>query len=149
MITKIGKQKLEQTLKDLKEELRLTYQKRSEAAAEGDLKENSAYIFAGEQANVLNTQINEVMTDLKTSAIQSAPTHIDFICFGHRITLHFLTDNREMTITLVGKNDARLEPSWISCESPLGIAVMGKKKSDQVIVNNQPVNILDIQIGDI
>ena len=149
MITKLGHQKLEEKLKQLKEELRLTYQKRQEAAAEGDLKENSAYIFAGEQANLLNTQIDEVNTDLKTSTIQSAPNHTDFICFGHQVTLRIITDNREMTITIVGKNDARLLPSWISCESPLGIAVREKKKGSKVQVNDQLVEILDIQIGEI
>lgn len=149
MITKLGKEKLEERLAQLKEELRLTYQKRQEAAAEGDLKENSAYIFAGEQANVLNSQIDEISTDLKTSVVQTSPDHVDFICFGHLITLRFSADNREMVITLVGKNDARLQPGWISIESPLGQAIINKKKGDKAVVNDQSVEILDIKIGNI
>jgi transcription elongation GreA/GreB family factor len=149
MITKLGKQKLEEQIALLKEELRLTYEKRSEAAAEGDLKENSAYIFMGERASVLNSQIDEAKTDLKLSVLQSAPTQTDKIAFGHRVTIKFETDNREMTITLVGKNDARLKPDWISCDSPLGLALLQKSKSDKVFVNDQPVTILDIAIGDI
>lgn len=149
MITVIGKQKLQEKISELKEELRLTYQKRAEAAAEGDLKENSAYIYAGEKANLLNTQIETAATELKLSVVQSAPSQVDTITFGHQITVHFETDQRTVTFTLVGKNDARLKPDWISIESPLGIAVNNKHKSDKVVVNDQPVTIIDIQIGKI
>lgn len=149
MITKLGKQKLEERLTQLKEELRLTYQKRQEAAAEGDLKENSAYIFAGEQANVLNSQIEEISIDLKMSIVQSPPDQINSICFGHLVSIRFLADNREMSVTLVGKNDARLQPGWVSIESPLGQAILNHKKGDKTVVNDQPVEILDIKIGNI
>jgi transcription elongation GreA/GreB family factor len=54
-----------------------------------------------------------------------------------------------MTITLVGKNDARLKPGWISVESPLGLAIIGKKNGEEVMVNGTPVTILDISVGDI
>jgi transcription elongation GreA/GreB family factor len=149
MITKFGKQQLEKQITDLKEELRHTFEERNKAASEGDLKENSAYIFYGEHALVLSTQIDQAVADLKQSVIQEAPTQVEVITFGHRVTLLFETDHREMTITLVGKNDARLKPDWISCDSPLGLALLNKHKSDQVMVNNQPVSILDISIGDI
>ena len=54
MITKLGKQKLEEQIAELQKELERTYKQRNEAAAEGDLKENSAYIFLGERALVLD-----------------------------------------------------------------------------------------------
>ena len=149
MITKLGKQKLESDLAALKEELRLTYEKRSEAAAEGDLKENSAYIFMGERAGVLNTQIEEVLTDLAAEVIAVTPTHTDYICFGHEVTVLFENDQRQMSIVLVGKNDARLKSNWISCDSPIGLALLGKKPADKVLVNEQPVKILSITIAEI
>ena len=129
MITKLGRQNLEQEIKKLQKELDRTYKQRNEAAAEGDLKENCAYIFMGERATVLNSQISEAIDDLKQAVIQSAPTHCDFISFGHQVSLRFEEDQRNMVITLVGKNDARLKPNWISIKSPLGEALLGKKKS--------------------
>jgi transcription elongation GreA/GreB family factor len=48
VITKQGKLQLEKDLQTLRDELRRTVEERSKAAAEGDLKENSAYIFLGE-----------------------------------------------------------------------------------------------------
>lgn len=149
MITKLGKQKLEQQLKDLQKELERTYEERQIAAAEGDLSENSAYIFMGERAGVLQTQIDEAQADLKEAVVQSAPTQCDTISFGHQVTIFFKDDKRNLTITLVGKNDARLKPNWISIESPIGQALLGKKKSDQVLVNDQKVEIIDISVGEI
>lgn len=149
MITKLGKKKLEEKLALLKEELLATYEKRSEAAAEGDLKENSAYIFYGERSHVLNAQIDEVKTDLKLSIVTSAPAQSKTIVFGSKVSLRFENDQRVETFVLVGKNDARLFPDWISCESPLGIALLNHKKEDSVEVNGQMVLIQEIAVGNI
>ena len=52
LITTIGKQKLEEKIKQFNQELDRTSQDREDAAREGDLKENSAYIFLGDQVDV-------------------------------------------------------------------------------------------------
>lgn len=149
MITKLGKENLEKEIKNLQKELERTYKQRNEAAAEGDLKENSAYIFMGERATVLNSQISEAIDDLKQAVIQTAPTQCDVISFGHQVSLCFEEDQRNMIITLVGKNDARLKTDWISVNSPIGEALLGKKKSDKITVNGQTVTIINISIGEI
>ena len=149
MITKLGKENLEKEINSLQKELERTYKQRNEAAAEGDLKENSAYIFMGERATVLSSQISEAIDDLKGAVVQTAPTQSEIISFGHQVSLRFEEDKRNMTITLVGKNDARLKPDWISIQSPIGEALLGKKKLDKVLVNDQTVTIIDISIGEI
>lgn len=149
MITKFGKQKLEEKFQALNAEYSRTLEDRGKAAEEGDLKENSAYIFLGERAQVLSSQIAEIKQDLENSQVQSAPTQTDIIVFGSRVKIKFESDNREMDITLVGKNDSNLKPNWISVESPLGIALLNQKKNSKVSVNGQPVTILDISIGEI
>lgn len=149
MITKVGKEKLEKDIAQLKLELERTYEERAKAAAEGDLKENSAYIFMGERAQVLNSQISEAQDDLNMAVIQTPPQHTNSIEFGHQVKVHFEQDNRDLTITLVGKNDARLKPNWISFQSPIGQALLGKKKSDQVLVNEQTITVMEISVGEI
>lgn len=149
MITKLGKENLEKEIKSLQKELERTYKQRNEAAAEGDLKENSAYIFMGERAIVLNSQISEAIDDLKQAVIQTAPTQCNVISFGHQVSLCFEEDQRTMTITLVGKNDARLKSDWISIKSPIGEALLGKKKLDKISINGQEITITDISIGEI
>ena len=146
MITKLGKQKLEEKILDLQKELDRTYKERNEAAAEGDLKENSAYIFMGERAQVLTTQIEEAKSDSKQSTLITPPTQTDKITYGHRVKIRFNNDNREMEVVLVGKNDAHLKPDWLSSESPLGIALLSKSVSDNITVNEQSVTILEISI---
>jgi transcription elongation factor GreA len=149
MITKLGKQKLEERLQQLNTEFNSTCENRGKAAEEGDLKENSAYIFLGERAQVLSSQIAEIKEDLEKSKVQSAPIQANTIVFGSNVKVKFESDGREMEITLVGKNDSSLKPSWISHESPLGIALMNQTKGSKITVNDQSVTILDVSIGDI
>ena len=149
MITQLGKQKLEEHLKQLQKELDRTCEDRGKAAEEGDLKENSAYIFLGERALVLYSQIDQVKADLHKVVVQPAPTQTDTVVFGSLVKIKFESDSRELSITIVGKNDSNLKPGWISCDSPLGIALMDQPKGSKVLVNDQSVTILDIGIGDI
>ena len=148
-ITPYGLNHLKQHLLDLKAELVRTFDERQAAAAEGDLKENSAYIFMTERAHVLQSQIDKASQDIREAVVVKPPTQFGQVEIGHQIKLMFENDKREMTITLVGKNDASLKPGWISADSPLGIAILGKIKTAQVDVNGQPVTILDILAGDI
>jgi len=103
MITKLGKQNLEKQIKDLQTELDRTYKLRNEAAAEGDLTANSAYIFMGERAIVLNSQISEAIDDLKQSVVQSAPTQCDQICFGHKVSLFLKKTKEALSLLWLGK----------------------------------------------
>lgn len=149
MITKLGKAKLEADIQSLEAELRRTVEERAKAAAEGDLRENSAYIFYGERAEVLRSQIAQAKADLKAAVVQSPPAQNTTVSFGHQVSVRFLADNRELTIVLVGKNDSSLRPGWISIDSPLGLALLGHHIGDTVIVNDQPITIKSITVADI
>jgi transcription elongation factor GreA len=146
-ITQAGLDRLKENLISLKAELVRTFDEKREAAAEGDLKENSAYIFMGERAIVLQTQIEETSNSIKDAVLIVPPTKIDKIEIGHKINIIFNNDNREMTITLVGKDDNAIKPGWVSHTSPIGIALMGKSKGDIVDVNGQMVTVLEIELG--
>ncbi|MBP9817208.1 GreA/GreB family elongation factor [Candidatus Shapirobacteria bacterium] len=149
LITQLGLDNLTTQIQELKSELTRTYDERQAAAAEGDLKENSAYIFLGERAQVLQSQIDQLETDLKESTVATAPTQTNTVEFGHQVTIFFETDKRQITLTLVGKNDARLRPDWVSADSPLGIALLGQPIGTKVMVNDQPVSIQKISLGQI
>jgi len=148
-ITQQGLERLKQNLINLKAELVRTFDEKREAAAEGDLKENSAYIFMGERAIVLQTQIEEISNSIKDAVLITLPTEIDEVQIGHQVKVLFNNDNQEMTITLVGKDDNAIKPGWVSHTSPIGIALLGKNINDKVDVNGQMVTILEIKIGEI
>jgi transcription elongation GreA/GreB family factor len=148
-ITQQGLDRLKENLVSLKTELVRTFDEKREAAAEGDLKENSAYIFMTERAIVLQTQIEETSESIKDAVLIIPPTETDKIEIGHKVKVLFNSDNREMTITLVGKNDNAIKPGWVSHTSPIGIALLGKSVNNKVDVNGQPVTILEISLGEI
>jgi len=149
MITKLGKKKLEEQIKNLEKELNEVLEKRGKAAEEGDLKENSAYIFFGERAQVLMSQIDQANKDFREADIQEAPKQNNKIAFGHQVTIRFEDDQRELTFTIVGKNDSHLKKDWISYQSPMGESLLGKSKNDQLTVNDRKITVLDIVLGDI
>jgi len=148
-ITSLGLLRLQENLKNYKAELVRTFDERSAAAAEGDLKENSAYIFMTERAQVLETQIQETLAKIKDSQIIKKPSQTDKIELGHLVKVVFKNDSHELSLTLVGADDNAIKPGWISGDSPLGIAILGRSVGDKVLVNDQPVEILDITVGDI
>jgi transcription elongation factor GreA len=149
MITKIGKQKLEENLEKLRQELEKVGKKRGGAAADGDLKENSAYIFLTEKARFIYSQIEETMLALKKAVIQKKPEHTDFVCFGHQVKVLYENSQDEKEFILVGSSETQFFPNGVSCETPVARALMGKKAGETVLVNNQPVKILSISIAEI
>ncbi|MFA5894286.1 MAG: GreA/GreB family elongation factor [Candidatus Shapirobacteria bacterium] len=149
LITNLGLSQLKKNLVELKKELVRTFDERSAAAAEGDLKENSAYIFMTERAHVLQSQIDQTSADIKEAVVIVPPKDTHKVALGHQVKVLFKNDNRQLTLTLVGKNDNALKPGWISADSPLGIAILGRPAGTIVSVNDQPVSILEITIGDI
>lgn len=144
MITNLGKNKLETQLRELEAKLEYTIAERRKAAEEGDLRENSAYHFLGEQAVLIKTQIEEITLTLQKSKIIKNPTQNATVELGHRVTVKF-EDGRQMDVVLVGKFDSAIKPGWISFESPLAQALLGKKVGNTLLVNEQKVEILAIE----
>jgi len=149
MITKFGKEKLEEKLAKLKKELEEVSQSRGAAASAGDLKENSAYISLTEKARFLYSQIDDLNLDLKKAVVQGKPSQADFICFGHQVKVLYENSRDEKELLLVGSSETQFFPNGVSCETPIAQALMGKKAGETALVNNQPVKILEIKIGEI
>lgn len=148
-ITQLGLQKLKEHLSTLEKELRQTGEERGEAAREGDLKENSTYIFLGEKAELLRSQIRLAGEDLTKAKVQTAPTQTTSVEFGSQVTIEFAEEKREMVVTIVGKNDTGLQTGWLSKDSPLGMALIGKKANTTTTLNDQTILIKKIEVGKI
>lgn len=118
------------------------------AAKEGDLKENSAYISLGEQAELLRSQIIEFSGDLQKARIITPPLNTDKVELGHWVELEF-ADGKRLKVCLVGEHDSSLKPGWISLNSPLAISLMGKKIGESGEVNGRTYKVLSIEIADL
>ncbi len=129
-------------LKKLKEEMdELKTVKKKEVAARiktakefGDLSENSEYDDAKNEQAFIEGRISEIEDILKNAKIieEVACKTTDEVCVGHTVTVDFAKG--EANFKIVGSYEADPEMGLISNESPIGKALIGKKKGDEVKV---------------
>ncbi|MGN0653946.1 MAG: transcription elongation factor GreA [Oscillospiraceae bacterium] len=124
-------------------------QKLKEARAFGDLSENAEYDEAKNEQGILAAKIAELEATIANSVIvDSTNMSGSEIGIGSKIKIKDLELGEEETITIVGYAEANFEEGKISDESPIGIAVIGKKAGDVVEVQ-APDGVFNLQIVDI
>ena len=109
----------------------------AEARAHGDLKENAEYHAAKEEQAKIEGRIIEV-NDLIARANVIDVTKLekkDSVIFGSTVSLFDLENKQKKTYKIVGKDEADLTKNYIYFKSPIGKALIGKKKKDLVTVN--------------
>ena len=115
-----------------------------EARALGDLSENAEYSSARERQGKLEARIKEIEYLLEHATIIENNKD-GKIKVGSVITIKYVEDEDEEEYSIVGTNEADPFENKISNESPIAIAVMGKKKGDIVSVDS-PNGSFDIEI---
>ncbi len=132
-LTREGFEKLQAELNDLKEVKRpLAVERLKKARAMGDLSESSEYASAKEDLAFVEGRILEIETMLKGAVVVETTQSKDFAALGSTITVKF--DGQEDTYKLVGEFEADPLEKKLSITSPLGKALLGKKKGDVVEV---------------
>ncbi len=94
----------------------------------GDLSENSEYLEAREEQTRLEHQIVEIEDILRHATVIKGGTSKDHIEVGS--TVEVFRDKRHLKFIIVGSEEAKPEEGYISNESPLGQALLGKKVGD-------------------
>jgi transcription elongation factor GreA len=112
------------------------------ARSMGDLSENSDYINAREELDFLDSGIAELEELIKNSQVV-LPSQNSTISFGHTVTVQ--ANSNKTSFQIVGEPEANPKDRKISHQSPLGMALMGKKVGDQVEVE-APVGKISYQI---
>ncbi len=115
-----------------------------EARALGDLSENAEYSSARERQGKLEARIKEIEYTLEHATIIEN-NNDGKVCVGSVVTIKYLEDDEEEEYTIVGTNEADPFENKISNESPIALAVMGKKEGDEVQVDS-PNGSFDIKI---
>lgn len=115
-----------------------------EARALGDLSENAEYSSARERQGKLEARIKEIEYTLEHATIIENNSD-GKVCVGSVVTIKYLEDDEEEEYTIVGTNEADPFENKISNESPIALAVMGKKEGDEVQVDS-PNGSFDIKI---
>ena len=109
----------------------------AEARGHGDLKENAEYHAAKEEQSKIEGRIIEI-NDLIARANIIDVTKLenkDNVIFGSTVYLIDLENNEKKTYKIVGKDEADITKNYIYFRSPIGKALIGKKKKDLVTVN--------------
>ena len=133
----------EEGIKKLKEELEILKTKTRREIADrleyakslGDLSENSEYQEAKE-AQVLNeAKVAELEDDLRRAVVVKKGAGREYVEIGSKVILE-KTDqpDTKFEFSIVGSNEASPEENKISNESPLGAALLKRKKNDIVSI---------------
>lgn len=135
-LTPEGKEKLERELKDLIEVKRPALaQKLKEAIADGDLKENANYHDAKEQQAFIENRIREVEHILRSAVVIEETQRVDIVQIGSRVTVVEDGFDDAETYKIVGAAEAAPSQGLISNESPIGAALLNKRKGDSITVD--------------
>ena len=132
LLTKNGFEKLKNELGVLVSEKRPALVERlSLARSMGDLSENSDYQDAKESLSFMDGQIAELEELLRVAKI-AKPNGDTNIAVGHCVKVKI--GKTETVFEIVGEWEADPVKKKISHTSPLGLALMGKKVGEQVVV---------------
>ncbi|MBE5950406.1 MAG: transcription elongation factor GreA [Lachnospiraceae bacterium] len=150
IMTYEGLKKLEDELQDLKVNRRQEVaQKIREAREQGDLSENAEYDAAKDEQRDIEARIEELEKILKNAeVIDEDDVAIDAISVGCCVTLLDVEFDDEMKFKIVGSTEANSLKGYISNESPIGQALLGKKKGDIVEVES-PAGAIQYKIMEI
>ena len=123
-----GFKKLKEELNDLKtREMKRIVKLISEAAAFGDLKENSAYHEARNMKSFLLGRIEQIENAI-SDAIIHKKKETDGIQIGSEVKIIF--NGKEEKYQIVAPTEADILKNKMSYQSPLGQKLMGKRVSD-------------------
>ena len=136
-ITPQGLEKLKKQLEELKNIKRpKIIEAIAEARAHGDLKENAEYHAAKEEQAKIESRVIEI-NDLIARANVVDVTKLekkDNVIFGSTVYLVNLKNNEKKTYKIVGKDEANIAKNYIYFRSPIGKALIGKKKKELITV---------------
>jgi transcription elongation factor GreB len=104
------------------------------AAALGDRSENAEYIYGKKRLREIDRRLRWLGKRLdRLTVVQAKPEHAGRVFFGASVTLED-EDGKRVEYRLVGTDEIDLEKRWISIESPIGKAILGKSLDDEVTV---------------
>ncbi len=117
-------------------------QKISVARDFGDLSENAEYNAAREEQSQIEGEILELETKINNAKILEADSvSKNTVGVGCKVKLRDIDMEEDLEYTIVGTVEVDINENKISNESPIGKALMGKKKGDIVTVQTARAEI--------
>ena len=106
----------------------------SAAAAEGDRSENAEYIYRKKELREIDARVRFLRKRLDNMVIvDRIPTDKDKIYFGAWVTIED-NEGTEKTYRIVGPDEFDPKLAYISMDSPMGKALLGKSLDDEISI---------------
>ena len=136
ILTKEGYEKLKQEIEYLSTEKRREVADRIRVAREfGDIAENAEYDDAKNEQAMLEHKIAQLEERLLSArVITKKEISKDAVSIGSRVRLRDMQANKTFEYHIVGSAEANPAENKLSNESPVGKAIMGRKKGEVVEV---------------
>lgn len=133
-MTPEGFKALEEELRNLKLVERPSVIKAiSDARALGDLSENAEYQSAKERQGLIESRIKELDAKLSMAeVVDASKLSGDAVRFGVSVSVCDIDTDETKVYKIVGVDEADVSHGLLSIQSPLGKALLGKKKGDEV-----------------
>ena len=126
---------LEEELENLKVVRRKEVaEKIKEARAQGDLSENAEYDAAKDEQREIELRIEEIEKILKNVEVADDEPKGNVVSIGSTVKIYDEELDEEVEYKIVGSTEANILQNKISNESPVGAALMGKKKNQKITV---------------
>ena len=135
LMTAEYKKQLEERLHDLKVNGRVKAAEDIRVAREfGDLSENAEYDIAKDAQAKMEAEIADIEIKLRNAKIIEEKGKADRVDFASKIQIEEVETGKIFEYTIVGSSESDPRSGKISNESPLGKALMGRKKGEQVTI---------------
>ncbi len=149
-VTKSGLEELKTRLEDLKSNKRLEVAAKIKFARElGDLSENAEYAAAKEEQGFLDQEIRELEEKVLHAVIIEESADKSAVSIGSTVKVLDVEFGDEEEYTIVGTTEADILSGKISNESPLAIALLGKRKGDKAEVTTPNGSVVEYEIKEI
>lgn len=150
ILTQEGLKHLEEELENLKSVKRREVAERIKVAiGYGDISENSEYEDAKNEQAFIEGRIITLEKMLRNARIiNEAEVDTNTVSIGSKVVLVDLEYGDEMEYSIVGTAESDPTAHKISNESPVGKAILGKQKGDEIEVA-APVGAIKYKIVDI
>ncbi|MCF0214902.1 MAG: transcription elongation factor GreA [Fibrobacteraceae bacterium] len=106
-----------------------------EARKQGDLSENAEYHAAKEYLGHIDLELPKLEDQIANAIIVEFDTNSETIRFGATVTVKNLKTKKDVVYQLVSPEGVDALNGKISFKSPIGAALMGKKRGDVVEVS--------------
>lgn len=145
-MTQEGLDKLREELSAMIAERPVISKAIAEARDKGDLSENAEYDAAREAQGLLELKISKLQDVIANAkVVDESKINTDQIQMLNKVKMKNLKTNAVVEYTLVGESEANFKEGKLAATTPIGKALIGRKKGEIVDVK-VPSGILKLEI---